>query len=445
MTTINLVQYGAPDDGSLPVTDRVRHAIQELAGNGGGELLFPKGLYRCGHIELMDNITLNLSEGAVLQLIPDISEMYHDLSVPPEAWLPYYFIHANHCKNITICGKGTIDGCGRFFWEDTYMISGKKENEMDETRSVAFYDVLKPKPERPVLSYFSSCTNLKITEVTLTNSPAYTIWVNDCEDVLIDNIIIRNPRKSPNTDGLDIDCSERVKILHCNILAGDDCVAIKSDPYRTGTSRPCQEIEVAFCTFSSTTCAIRVGYEGNNPIQNCHFHDLEFKYCQHGINILTVAPNCKAIPIHGTPIDHLVFENIIMNDVAQGLYVWAGREDPSYPFTGHLRDVTFKNISISSIASSYIGGESPQVISGLKFIHVHLKVADNSAIAETVNPNMSVPSLWSGHFKVGGIFFQGTNADIWDHSTVSCTQPGQPSIRKCHHNQSAKLLAWTLP
>ena len=134
-----------------------------------------------------------------------------------------------------------------------------------------------------------------------------------------------------------------------------------------------------------------------------------------------------------------------MNDVAQGLYVWAGREDPSYPFTGHLRDVTFKNISISSIASSYIGGESPQVISGLKFIHVHLKVADNSAIAETVNPNMSVPSLWSGHFKVGGIFFQGTNADIWDHSTVSCTQPGQPSIRKCHHNQSAKLLAWTLP
>lgn len=430
MPTIDLVQFGAPNDGRMPVTELVRNAISQMAADGGGELFFPKGLYRCGHIELFDNITLNLSEGAVLQLLPDITEMYHDSSIPPETWLPFYFIHANHCKNITICGGGTIDGCGRCFWEDTYMISGKKEEKMDEIRPVAFYDVLTPKLERPVLTYFSGCSNLTITGVTLKNSPSYTVWINDCQDVLIENIIIRNPRKGPNTDGLDIDCSERVRIYHCDIHAGDDCVAVKSDPYRTGTSRPCQDLEVAFCSFSTTTSAIRIGYEGNNPIRNCVFHDLKFNHCLHGVNILTVAPNCKSIPIQGTPIENLVFENIVMNDVAQGFYIWAGREEPGYPFMGYLHDVTFKNISIDSIASSYIGGESPQVISCLKFIDVTLNVADCPAIEDTVNPETTIPSLWSGHFKVGGIFFQGTDAEIWENVSVSCAQIGKPAIRK---------------
>jgi polygalacturonase len=64
--------------------------------------------------------------------------------------------------------------------------------------------------------------------LTLQNSPFWTVHLVYSEDILIDGVHIRAPRNSPNTDGVDVDSTQRVHIVRCVIDVGDDAVAVKS-------------------------------------------------------------------------------------------------------------------------------------------------------------------------------------------------------------------------
>jgi hypothetical protein len=77
--------------------------------------------------------------------------------------------------------------------------------------------------------YFSHCTHVVITNVTLQNSPSYHFVPFFCEDVVADHINIQAPSTSPNTDGIDPICSHDVMISNCNISVGDDDISLKTD------------------------------------------------------------------------------------------------------------------------------------------------------------------------------------------------------------------------
>ncbi len=405
----------------------IKEAIAKLAKADGGELFFPPGEYLCGSIELLDNITLNLAKGALLKGVPDIKEYYYDSKVDP-ALLHRYFIFAIGRRNVTVCGEGTIDGNGPSFWEDFYLGTDIKVGEMPLPANVLTYTPLTPKHERTVLAYFASCTGVTVKGVTLRNSPSYTVWTVDCEDVLIDGLTIRNPRNGPNTDALDIDCSEHVRILNCDIDAGDDCIAIKSDPNRIGASRACQNVEATGCRLSTCTCAIRIGYEGDAPIRKMFFHDLEVVNTRTGIDILAIKPVSSIKIEHGSPIDDIVFEDIKMRNVGQAFYIWCGYEPPQEGFSGHIHNITFRRLDIESIATSYIGGNCPQAISGLRFEDVDMIVENVPSLPNTENPDSTVPSHWSGHQKCGGLRFNGTVPALLSNVNVKCRQPGWPDI-----------------
>ena len=409
------------------VSECVKKAIAELAVSGGGELFFPPGEYVCGSIELLDNITLNLAEGAILNASVDIGDYFCDESVRP-GLLRHYLIYALDKKNVKVCGSGVIDGKGRAFWEDTYISSGRKEDNPPELPCILQYDVLKPKASRPVMMYFGSCEGVEVSGVTLKNSPSYTVWPNDCRDVLIDGVTLRNPRNGPNTDGLDIDCCENVRIYNCDINAGDDCIALKSDPYRRGSSRPCQNIEIARCRLSSSTCAIRLGYEGDAPIRNVRCHDMEFHDSRIGIDILSIKPDCRLKIEHGTPMDDIVFEDIRMRHVGQAFYVWCGNQPSMSGYDAHLRNVHFRRMDIESVATSYIGGTCPQAISEMTFEDISMNVENTFCVPDTENPDTAVPSHWSGHHKCGGLRFNGTIPALLSNVKVTCHQPGWPDV-----------------
>ena len=76
---------------------------------------------------------------------------------------------------------------------------------------------------------FAECPNVRITGVTIKNSPGWTIRPIACENVVIDNILIRNPSIGVNGDGIDITCSQNVLVSNCDIAAGDDAICLKSD------------------------------------------------------------------------------------------------------------------------------------------------------------------------------------------------------------------------
>ena len=120
-------------------------------------------------------------------------------------------LYSNGTKNVRLTGTGSIDGQGG--------VGGWWAQEKNHT--LLF--------QRPRLVQFVHASNVTIDGgLILLNSPFWTVHLVYSEDVLVSEVHIRAPRDSPNTDGVDVDSTQRVNILRCVIDVGDDAVAIKS-------------------------------------------------------------------------------------------------------------------------------------------------------------------------------------------------------------------------
>jgi polygalacturonase len=423
MAVFIVTDFGAVGDGKFMNTAVIESILQKIDKDGGGEVVFPPGRYLTGFIKLRSNLTITLQQGAVLQATADISDYFHDTGIDlSKNFFCHYFICGFGISNITIRGCGEIHGCGRAFWHDEYYC-GAKLGELPEDLSVLHYNVLKPVDTRPVTLYLAACTGIHLTDVTIREAAAYTVWTVGCWNVNIDGITIRNPPYGPNTDALDIDCSDNVVIRNCDIEAGDDCVALKSDFHRLGCCTPCENILVKNCRFRSSTCAIRIGYEGDAPIHNVTVRNTVIENSRHGIDILSIAPVCKLQIDHGTPMDNFTFNRIRMNDVGQALFIWAGNEAPRKDYGGHIRSLSFLDMEILALGSSFIGSESPGSIDGVTFSNFRMHVADSPA-AEAVSDFTGMPSHWGGWTRAGGLHLHNIRPVLAEDCNITCAQPG---------------------
>ena len=408
-------------DGVTLETPALQRALDALEASGGGELVFPAGIYLSGALRLIDNLTIRLEEGAVLQASPRPADHFHD-AAHERYWLHHYFLYGKGIRNFRLVGPGVLDGGGEAYWEREYLC-GLPLGGLPPGLPVIHYNVLKPKAVRPVLLYLENCSGVTLEQLSLRNAACFTVWCVGCQKVSIRAVSIRNPRHGPNTDALDIDCCQEVEIDGCDIEAGDDCIALKSDYHRCGCLKPCEDIRVRNCRLSSATCAIRVGYEGDAPIRKAHFEQLELTDCRHGIDILSIVP-VSALKIDcGTPVDDLKFSQITMRNVGQAFFVWAGCEAPRTGYCGHIREVEFSDMTIEAVASSFVGSEAPGAISGVRFKNVTMHVANLPEIPPTTDFTR-MPSHWGDWWKSGGIRLYQVCGIKLEQCAISCDQSG---------------------
>ena len=64
--TYNIVHYGANADGKTLNTKAIQSAIDAANAAGGGKVIFPKGTFLSGSIEMKSDVDIYLEEGAVL-------------------------------------------------------------------------------------------------------------------------------------------------------------------------------------------------------------------------------------------------------------------------------------------------------------------------------------------------------------------------------------------
>ena len=69
------VVFGAKSDGVTLNTQSIQRAIDHIAAEGGGRLIFTVGRYLTGAIQLKSNVTLHIGEGATLVAAPSIYDM----------------------------------------------------------------------------------------------------------------------------------------------------------------------------------------------------------------------------------------------------------------------------------------------------------------------------------------------------------------------------------
>ena len=421
--------YGAVGDGATLNNEAIERAVHALENAGGGELVFPAGVYLAGKVRLVDNMTLILEKDAFLKASDDIRDYFLDEDIDIERnFFQHYFLYGKGVCNLTITGEGCIEGAGQAFWENEYF-SGAAFGKRPPATSVLVYDVLRPKPMRPVMLYLAGCRQVRLEGFAIRNAPAYTVWTVSCDNVHISHLTIRNPEYGPNTDALDIDCCRNVVIEHCDIEAGDDCVALKSDFHRLEGNKCCENIAISDCRLKCCTCAIRIGYEGDGPITNVSCRNILVEDTRHGIDMLSIVPVCKLRIEHGTPMDNFRFENFRMRNVGQAFFIWAGNQSPHSEYDAYMRNFLFADMEIDAVGSSFIGGEKPGCIEELTFSNIKMNVADTKDIPSTTDFS-SMPSHWGAWFKSGGMHFHNVPQAKMLDCEIRCAQPGFNAIEK---------------
>lgn len=378
-----VTDYGAKGDGKTLNTLTIQKTIDHCAEAGGGTVRIPPGIFLSGTLILKNGVQLYLDVNA--KIIGSKNQLdYKNIkglninNEPRFGEFGSFLIYAENAKHISIAGSGEINGNGDAFWEEE-MFSAK---------------VRKPKKWRPVgLIGFVNCQFINIRDVFFVNSPCYTIWPLGCDDVNIDGITIRNPLNGPNTDGLDIDCCRGVFVSNCNIAGGDDAIAIKSDGGKLGENHPCENIMVSNCTLSSSACAIRVGYEGDAPIRNCAFSNITMYNSSRGIDIISILPERNQpftfTIFEGTKIENIQFDNIVMQDVNQPIYMWLNNERKDVKPFLYMKGIRISNLMAKNAGDSYIRGSFENNIEDIFLSNIYI-----SLITEVTKETVFYENVW---------------------------------------------------
>ena len=299
---------------------------------------FAPGVHDVGVLSVTDNQVVYLEEGAVVNGA----------------------ILANG-KNIMICGRGILSG--------------------------ASYPRLQGPCESLLLA--DRCTDLVIRDVTFIAPWWWSVYLVNCDRVLLDNIKILNSNMI-NDDGVDIANSRNVTVRDSFIRTQDDVIAVKGmDP----DGLPCENILIEDCMlWNDWANVFRIGYECDTPymknivVRNCDIVHYAFRYKEPerfwANTIFFLQPSNNML------ISDLLFEDIRVHadgpfvflkassDICVGpailglqpqnyshVYSIADLTKYKYPAGGSLKDVVFKNISIEgdpsvSRGDIYIKGRS---------------------------------------------------------------------------------------
>lgn len=372
MSLYNIEDFGAIKDSGNLTTEAIARAIEAASEAGGGTVYVPAGTFLTGAIFMKSNIELNLSPGAILSFSTN-PEDYPTVEcrwegVKQQVHAPC--IHGKGLVNVSITGSGTINGNGEFWW-DLF------RNRRDELQY-----------PRPTLIGFYDCQRVTLKDLTLMNSPSWTVNPIKCHNVTIDNLSILNPADSPNTDGINPESCMNVRISNCNIDVGDDCIAIKAGTEDTEERIPCENITITNCTMVHGHGAVVLGSEMSGDIRNVTISNCVFKQTDRGIRM-------KSRRGRGGTIEDIRISNIVMEDVicpftlnlyyfcgprGKEKYVWDKNPYPITNETPCFRRIHFANITARNVhaAAGFLYGLAEQYVSEITFTNVDISMAKNA-------------------------------------------------------------------
>ncbi|MGX7173159.1 glycoside hydrolase family 28 protein [Enterococcus ratti] len=355
-------------------TEAIQQAIDLASKNGGGQVKIPAGEFLTGALFLKTNVELHLSAGAILKF----SDNPKDYPVVMSRWEGVHrevyasCIYAQEQMNIAITGLGTLDGNGMKWW-DTFR---------DAPENLAY--------PRPKLVSFHDCQRIIMKDIQLINSPSWTINPILCRNLTFDNLIILNPADSPNTDGIDPESCENVRISNCHIDVGDDCIAIKSGTEDLKEKIPCENITITItnCTMVHGHGGVVLGSEMSGDIRNIVLSNCVFQETDRGIRL-------KSRRGRGGIVEDIRINNIVMDQVmcpfilnlyyfygprGKEPYVWKKTVYPIDERTPQFRRIHFSDITARNVhaAAGFIYGLAEQFIQELTFDRIDISMAQKA-------------------------------------------------------------------
>ena len=338
-----LSDFGADATGSQLCTDAFAKAIDALTQQGGGHLVVPRGVWLTGPVVLKSNIDLHLKKGAVVlfaadeSLYPLIDTSFEGLETR-RCQSP---LSARGATNISITGDGVIDGNGQYWrpvkrmkvtdshWKRLLARPGSIELRKDywvpsegyaKGEQGANMNVPKAQTEeewqaikrflRPVMISLVECKNVLLQGVIFQNSPAWNLHPLMCENIIIDDVLVRNPDFAQNGDALDLESCKNALIVNSRFDAGDDGICIKSGKDADGRrrGRPCENVVVDGCTVFAGHGGFVVGSEMSGGVKNIKVTNCQFVGTDVGLRF-------KSTRGRGGIVENIFIDGISMTDI----------------------------------------------------------------------------------------------------------------------------------
>jgi lysophospholipase L1-like esterase len=328
--------FGARADGVATNTAAIQAAIDAAAAVGGGRVVLGPGLYWSGALFLKSNVRLHFEPGAELRAIQD-DALYPDrptrvagIEMP---W-PSALVNVYQQTNVTITGRGVIDGNGEYWWRKFWGTDGKggmlRDYRARDLRWAVDYDCKRVR----ALAVFDA-RDITIRDVTIHRSGFWSLTVTYSERVTVDGVTIRANIGGfgPSSDGIDIDSSRDVLVQNCDIDCNDDNICLKAGRDWDGlrVNRPTENVIIRDCVTRAGHGMLTIGSETSGGIRNVEVSGLKAYGTHNGIRF-------KSARVRGGVVENIVLRDIEMAGVANPIHMelnWY----PSYSYPTLPADV----------------------------------------------------------------------------------------------------------
>ena len=325
--------FGAVADGVTVNTKSINQAIVTCATNGGGLVLFSRGDYVTGTLDLKSGVMLEIAAGARILASTNLVDFPNRIArrrtvMDSNMGINQSLIFAEGCERIGIRGAGEINGRG-------------------SQRHFPGAETIGPTLGRPFLIRVIDCQSVLLNGVTLKDAACWMQNYLNCESLLIENVTVEN-QANWNNDGMDIDSCRNVIVRGCRLNSEDDGLCFKG-----AGMRPMENVLVEDCQLFSTCNALKFGTDSQGDFRNVLIRNVELGGPPPGMRALIPRRASSGISLEsvdGGTVENVLVTNISIFRAESPLFLRLGnrgRTMPEFPKppTGVLRRVVFQNIT----------------------------------------------------------------------------------------------------
>jgi polygalacturonase len=381
-SVFNVRDFGATGrkaDDALPA---IQKAIEKCAASGGGTVYLPAGEYTSGQIRLRSHVRFYIDSGATLYASLDGRTFDKDKAS---------LFYGEDLQNITIEGRGTVDGQAEYEWrqltdfDDAYIRENMLLTKASGRPLMRSFPKGFPKETvYPRLVLLMRCKDVRIAGLSFVKSRSWTINPYACERVVIDGVYIYSSLKEAVwADGIDPDGCKDVRIANCTIETGDDAIVFYSST-SWGPALPCENITVTNCRLSSASSALKFCDGNSNCVRNVTVDNCVMTSSNRGIAFMV---------FDGGYVSDVVLSNLTIECTRHGWFWW-GDGDPIHfnvkrrsevdgtprqnePAAGSIRNVILRNIIARGKGTCGINGHPDSWLENVSLENVKLSLSND--------------------------------------------------------------------
>lgn len=415
---LDIEKEGGITDGPA-LAQHIQASIDNVHAAGGGTVRIQPGLYPLTTICMRSGVELQIQRGACLWA-------WHNIEDYPVIVLPAVYqyrpranlITAVDCRDIAITGDGVIDGNDLAFWDPC-------TSKADRPYGIFRYKVRGGMESRPSpLVQIVHCRDVRLDGFHVQSAPGWTVHVYNCDHVSVTGLTVRGHRFGPHTDGIGINGSRDVRIMHCDVDTGDDAIIIKS----TDPGMACRNITVTNCVVASNCAGLGIGADVYGSIQDVIFSNCIVKKALRMIQVEMWFPGQvqRAIfsGITGCTLPDAEVEN------ERPIYVDIQEQLRPGGELGTLQDLLFRDIYCESRGRIMLTAQDGAMIDGITIEHVVIRVPEIEDPEETVPRSTSLQlSNFSPHTRACRAAVVADNVHRLTMRNIEYCWPDDPAVK----------------